>query len=126
RCPESEAVVERTGEIVLEFLSPCRATIDGLVDTKVGRIISDGLKIGDFVADALHVAELKEFGAVDLAGFPGLSAVGSKKECAVTSRGPDDVRVHRADRNQAFGGAAVLRSEFGETSLCGCGKRAQH
>src|SRR6266571_1312139 len=112
RRPEREAVVEGIRILVLELYRPGSTTVFRLVDAKICWVprSSNGEQIGDASAEGLHIAELQQFGAWHYAGSPRLSAVGRDSERAGATGCPDHLRVHRPDRDQTVGGAAVLRS----------------
>ena len=120
RRPEREAVVESIRILVLELNRPGRAAVLCLVDAKVRWISgrSYGHQIGDVGAEGLHIAELQRFGARHDAGFPRLSAVSGDGERASATGRPDHARVHRPDRDQTVGSAAVLRSQCGLMKTC--------
>ena len=113
RRPEREAVVEASRVLVLELYRPCGTAVQCLVDAKICRVVSNRHQIGNTGAESLHIAELQRFGAWHYTGSPRLSAVGGDGERAVATGCPDHLRVHRPDRDQTVGGAAVLRSECG-------------
>src|SRR6266705_735581 len=103
RCPECEAIVERTLILVLELHSPVRAAIDRFVNSEICRVATDTdrLQIRDLGAHSFYIAELQQFSSRDNTGFPGIAAVGCNHECACASGSPDHSRVHRTDRNQS-------------------------
>ena len=110
RRPEREAVVEGVRILVLELYRPGRPAVLCLVDAKIGWSLSNGHQIGDGSAEGLDIAELQQFGAWHYTGVPRLSAVSGDSERAGATACPDHLRVHRPDRDQSVGGAAVLRS----------------
>ena len=110
RRPEREAVVERIRILILELDRPSGPTIRRLVDAKICWVRSNRHQISNTGAEGLHIPELQRFGTWHDTGVPRLSAVGRNGEGTVAAAGPDHLRVHRPDRDQAAGGAAVLWS----------------
>jgi hypothetical protein len=112
RRPEGEAVVEGIRILVLELYRPGGPAVFRLVDAKICWVhgSSNGHQVSDASAESLHIAELQCFGARHYTGSPGLSTVGGNGEGAGATTCPDHLRVHRPDRDQPVGGAAVLRS----------------
>src|SRR5246127_3329752 len=126
RCPECEAIVERTRILVLELHGPGRAAIDRFVNSEICRVATDTdrLQIRDVGAHTFYIAELQQFGSRYHTGLPGIAAVGCNHERARASGSPDHLRVHRTDRNQSVRRTAVLRSQGGLLIFWGlCGRR---
>src|SRR6476660_8416560 len=126
RCPECEAIVERTRILVLELHSPVRAAIDRFVNSKICRVATDTdrLQIRDLGAHAFYIAELQQFSSRYHTRLPGIAAVGCNHKRARASGSPDHLRVHRTDRNQSIRRTAVLRSQGGVSIFWGlCGSR---
>jgi len=113
RSPERKTIVERVHGFVRELDRPGRAAVRSFVDFEIRGVIPDGHQIGDFVADALHVAELQTLGSGHDAGFPVFSAVRRDYKSAASAGSPNHAVVHRADVNQQLGRAAGLRRGFG-------------
>ena len=115
RAPEGEAIVEGVHGRVGEFDFPGRAAVDGFVNLKIVGVVADREQVGDFVANAVDVAELQFVvgvggGSRHDARSPGFSAVGGDHEGAACARSPHHVFVHGANCNQELSGSAHLRS----------------
>src|SRR5437016_8354061 len=82
--PEREAVVERTGVLVLELHRPRRATIHRLINSEIAGVRSNRRQIRHFFAYALHISELQGFGARHHTGLPGFSSIGSDHKRATS------------------------------------------
>src|SRR5215470_11404953 len=118
--PEGKAIVEGSIKLILELHCPCGAAVRGLVDAEIGRVISDGLQIGDAVANALDIAELQRFGARNDTRSPVAAAICGDDESAAAPGGPHDALVDRTDGDKALRGIAVLRSEFRLANVAFC------
>ena len=119
RRPKREAVVESTRILIFKLNRPGRASVLCLVDAKLSWIPgrSYGQQIGDVGTKGLHIAKLQRFGARHDSGSPRLTAVSGDGERAGATARPDHSRVHRPNRDQTVGGAAVLRSQYGLMKL---------
>jgi len=98
--PKRKTIVEGIGQLILELHGPCGATVRRLVNPEVGGVVPDGLQVSDFVTDALHVAELKRFGARHHGRRPGLAAVGRQHKRAAGACSPHDAVADRAYRDE--------------------------
>src|SRR5207253_3831359 len=96
---------------------PRSPAVRRLIDAKICWICSNRHQISNTGAESLHIAELQRFGAWHYTSVPSVSAVGRDGERTVAAARPDHLRVHRPDRDQTVGGAAVLRSQRGLTNL---------
>src|SRR5438046_8994402 len=110
RRPEREAVVERIRILVLKWHRPWGAAVRRLIDAEICWIRSNRHQRGNTGAERLHIAELQRFGARHYTSVPSLSAVGGDGERAVAAARPNLLRVHRPNRDQTVGSAAILRS----------------
>src|SRR5262249_35029239 len=130
--------------LIGELDRPGRAAIEGLIDAEIRGVVTNGHQVRDFVAHAVHIAELQILGSRHNGRFPGLSAVRRDYIRAASPGCPNDAGVYGTNTNQQLIGAALLWSELGLLNFpnslskgassedCGCGKqknaqrRSQH
>ena len=115
RRPEREAVVESVRILIFELNRPGRPAVLSLVDTKICWIpgCSYRHQISNARAEGLDIAELQCFSTRHDAGCPRLSTVSGDGERAGATACPNHLRVYWPHRDQAVGGAAILRSQSG-------------